>query len=41
MKWQRRAEKLRKKKARWVEHGRKFGEMVRNAVRRRNEFWKN
>lgn len=35
-KWHRRAEKLRRRRSRMVEHGKAFGQMVANAVRKRS-----
>jgi hypothetical protein len=35
MRWKRRDKKLRKRRRKIVKHGKAFGEMVRNAVRKR------
>jgi hypothetical protein len=37
MRWKRRDEKLRKRKQQIIKHGKAFGEMVRNAVRKRQK----
>jgi hypothetical protein len=35
MRWKRRDKKLRKRRQKIIKHGKAFGEMVRNAVRKR------
>jgi hypothetical protein len=37
MRWKRRDEKVRNRKRKIIKHGKAFGEMVRNAVRKRQE----
>jgi hypothetical protein len=37
MRWKQREKKLRTRKEKIVKHGKAFGEMVRNAVRKRQE----
>jgi len=37
MRWQRRDKKLRRRRSRIIKHGKAFGEMVANAIRKRRD----